>query len=344
MKKKYTIISAIHCLAIGVFITACSDWTDVENVSIQEPGIGEDSPELYAKYLENLRTYKNSDHKAMYVAFDNSEKVPFSRGQHMIDLPDSVDVISLMYPAGLAEFEIQEMEKLQSQKGTKVVYAISYEKIEKSYTEMVKENLEQNENYTAPPFTDYLKSSVETELTPVNTYQYDGIIVGYNGKSTLHMTDEEKALYLSYQKEYFNLITSWMNSHKDKFVSFNGSPQYLQEKTFLNSCKHIILNTENVTTAAKLSVNAELAAVSDVPAKFAIAVNMTDPDDKTIGLYDDGTLRATTEAAYWTVSQTGNYAKTGMLIYNVQNDYYNASNIYQYTREAINIMNPAPKK
>lgn len=28
----------------------------------------------------------------------------------------------------------------------------------------------------------------------------------------------------------------------------------------------------------------------------------------------------------------------------MQNDYYNATNTYQYVREAINIMNPAPKK
>ena len=64
-------------------LSACSDWTDSESIKLKEPGIDEQSPELYAKYLKNLREYKNSDHKIVYGWFDNSEKVPFSRGQHM---------------------------------------------------------------------------------------------------------------------------------------------------------------------------------------------------------------------------------------------------------------------
>jgi len=38
------------------------------------------------------------------------------------------------------------------------------------------------------------------------------------------------------------------------------------------------------------------------------------------------------------------FTKAGLAIENMQNDYYNATNTYQYVREAINIMNPAPKK
>ena len=66
-------------------LSACSDWTDSESIKLKEPGIDEQSPELYAKYLKNLQEYKNSDHKIVYGWFDNSEKVPFSRGQHMSD-------------------------------------------------------------------------------------------------------------------------------------------------------------------------------------------------------------------------------------------------------------------
>ena len=43
-------------------LSACSDWTDSESIKLKEPGIDEQSPELYAKYLKNLQEYKNSDH------------------------------------------------------------------------------------------------------------------------------------------------------------------------------------------------------------------------------------------------------------------------------------------
>ena len=48
-------------------LSACSDWTDSESIKLKEPGIDEQSPELYAKYLKNLQEYKNSDHK-IYTA------------------------------------------------------------------------------------------------------------------------------------------------------------------------------------------------------------------------------------------------------------------------------------
>ena len=37
-------------------LSACSDWTDSESIKLKEPGIDEQSPELYAKYLKNLHT------------------------------------------------------------------------------------------------------------------------------------------------------------------------------------------------------------------------------------------------------------------------------------------------
>ena len=50
------------------------------------------------------------------------------------------------------------------------------------------------------------------------------------------------------------------------------------------------------------------------------------------------------EAAYWVTEPSAEFTKAGLAIENMQNDYYNATNTYQYVREAINIMNPAPKK
>ena len=67
-----------------------------------------------------------------------------------------------------------------------------------------------------------------------------------------------------------------------------------------------------------------------------------DTTDKTTGYYN--ALRALSEAAYWVTEPSAEFTKAGLAIENMQNDYYNATNTYQYVREAINIMNPAPKK
>ena len=110
MKNKMkNIFIAVFCLAGITCFSACDDWTEIENVDINTPGMQEQNPAAYAKYLQNLIAYKSSDHKVVYAWFDNSEKTPFSRGQHISDTPDSLDVISMMYPAELAEFELADM-------------------------------------------------------------------------------------------------------------------------------------------------------------------------------------------------------------------------------------------
>ena len=112
-----------------VLLVSC---TDVESIDINRPGLEEQSPELYAKYLENLNTYKRSDdHKVAYAWFDNSVKAPYSRAHHISDIPDSLDVVSMMYPADLAEFELTDMATVR-RKGTKVVYTISFDRIQLS--------------------------------------------------------------------------------------------------------------------------------------------------------------------------------------------------------------------
>ena len=65
----------------------------------------------------------------MYAWFDNSEKKSVSRAQHLVDLPDSLDVVSLLCPDNLSDWEIREMSEIQMEKGTKVIYDISFDSI-----------------------------------------------------------------------------------------------------------------------------------------------------------------------------------------------------------------------
>lgn len=334
MKNIFIVAS---CFAAATCFSACDDWTEVENVAINTPGIEELNPEQYAKYLQNLVEYKNSDHKVVYAWFDNSEKTPFSRGQHISDAPDSLDVISMMYPAELAEFELTDMQKVRA-KGTKVVYTISFDKIRKEHADKVKEGTESG------TFDAYLSAELTKQVGYADAF--DGIIAEYKGTNPVYMSAEQKAEAKKLQDAFFGAISAWKSSNADKMLTFQGYPENLIEQSVLSDCRHIILATDDVADDAQLSVVARLAmAASNVPTdRFVIAVSTVSMDiaDKKTGYY--GADRALKEAAYWATEMSGDYTRAGLAIYNVQNDYYNAGNAYQYVKEAINIMNPAPKK
>ena len=179
MKNKMkNIFIVASCFAAITCFSACDDWTEVENVNINTPGIEEQDPAAYAKYLQNLVAYKNSDHKVVYAWFDNSEKTPFGRGQHISDVPDSLDVISMMYPAELAAFELVDMQTVHA-KGTKVVYTISFDKIQKEYTEKVKEGTE------IGSFDTYLKLEMDKQIGYAGSF--DGMITEYKGNNPIYM-------------------------------------------------------------------------------------------------------------------------------------------------------------
>lgn len=332
------LILLLSVITGAFFFTSCSDWNDDESVEIKMP----ENP-AYAKYLENLRAYKNSEHKTVYAWFDNSEKAPSSRGQHMSDIPDSIDIVVLTYPESLVEFEIKDMQNLQNDKGTKVLYTVSYDAIKKVYDQMVKDETEKDENYVAPQFLTYLKEKVQYLLSLSVNYSYNGIVVGYQGQSTVYMTAEEKATYIANQEAFLNQISTWYNNNNDKMLVYEGSPQFLENKSLLASYKHIILNTMSVVSADALSIRISEAMVANVPTdRFIVKASTTSLDtaDKKTGYYGDD--RAIIEAAYWVTDTENGYNKAGLGIYNIQNDYYNITKVYQYAKKSINIMNPAP--
>lgn len=322
-------------ITLAASFTACSDWTENKSIDIETPTLEELYPEAYAKYLENLVAYKEGDHKVTYAWFDNSEKVPFSRVHHMVDAPDSLDVIALMYPDQLASFELEEMKQVR-RKGTKVVYTISFDQIVKAYDEQVKDGALEPGN-----LTHYLSSELTKQIGYAS--HFDGMIAGYKGTNPIYLSPEEKEELLNLQNSFFGAIQTWKSSHASALLSFQGYPENLIEQTILSECKHIILATEKATDVAHLSLAARLAmAAQDVPTdRFVVAVTTTsmDTSDKNTGYF--GSDRSITEAAYWATIREDSYVRAGIAIDQVQRDYFTSRKIYGFTREAINIMNPA---
>mgnify|MGYP000084337369 FL=1 len=175
---------------------------------------------------------------------------------------------------------------------------------------------------------------------------FDGIVAEYRGSNPIYMSEADKAEAKANQDTFFGVISNWKSANSGKQLVFQGYPANLIGQSVLSSCDHIILITNDVTDVAQLGIEALQALMADgVPAdRFIVSASTVslDTTDKTTGYYN--ALRALSEAAYWVTEPSAEFTKAGLAIENMQNDYYNATNTYQYVREAINIMNPAPKK
>lgn len=350
MKKRnirYTL--SVMTLLAGVGLVSCSDWTEEEGLKVNQPNIEVQNPELYAKYLESIRGYKLSNHKFAYAWFDNSEKVPFNRAQHLTVVPDSVDVVALMFPDKLVDRELQEMDQIRSSKGTKVIFTVSFDDIKLVYDKKSKAKPAASKflkEGAADPFLTYLNDTVKYALSLVDKYKYDGIIASFKGKSTDHMTVDQKTAYTTYEAAFIGAINTWSQSSKSKLLVFEGMPQYLTDKTILTSCKHIIIPCKDVDNNGQLSYRIQMAKVDGVPTdKFVVSTQTKslDVQDTKTGFWSDGETRSISAVAAWVAAETG-VGIAGIGIYNINNDYYNSAFIYRYTREAIRILNPSIKK
>lgn len=344
-RLKNRITSSALCLATALTVVACSDWTEVESVGVNNPNIAVQNPELYAQYLENLRSYKNSDHQATYVWFDNSIKTPFSRAHHLTDLPDSIDAVVLMHPENLVAYELKEMESIRREKGTKILAATDYDAMKLEYDMMVAEKLTKDPTYVPELFLDVMISQVKSLFQNVDKYGYDGISIGFKGKGTLHLTGEELKEYTNNGNLFIGMMTDWHERRKEKIFVFEGKPQNLIDKSILAACQLILLPSESATSRDQFTYQVAMAKVAGVPTdRFAVSVSTTslDETDTKTGYLSDRT-RALTSAAQWSIVTYNNYTVAGLGIYNVSNDYYNTSLVYKYTRDAITTLNPSIK-
>ena len=189
------IFQSVFCLS-AVFLL-CNCETDVENIGINEPDISQQNGELYNQYLSNLRDYKAAVHKTVVAYIDNSAKQPYSQGQTLVAAPDSIDYLVVTSPANTTEAEMAQMDELRAKKATKVLYSISFESIQSDYNALLKdfEANPDNAGKTFISFNNFLVDSVRTALTYCSKFNYDGIVMAYQGKAKLYNRRRESALH-----------------------------------------------------------------------------------------------------------------------------------------------------
>lgn len=65
-------------------------------------------------------------------------------------------------------------------------------------------------------FLDFLTDSLEYSLSLVQKYNYDGICIGYAGKSRLHMRPNELNQYIENETAFINIMRDWKKRNRRK--------------------------------------------------------------------------------------------------------------------------------
>lgn len=338
----FSMLSALSTL----LLSGCSDWTEYESLDLTTPSV---DAGLQADYVRNLKTYKAGAHKVMFVSLENPATGPTRQAERLTALPDSLDFISLNNPDNLSAAYVDEMNAVR-EKGTKVVYMIDFATFETEWTELQKADPSQTEENAQ----DYIASRTQEMLTLYDKYRYDGVIFVYGGRSMASMTEEDLVRYGGRQTAFFDAVSAWHGTHGDAGLSYKGQAQYLLDanKVILSDCDYIILETTSASNASALTIAASAALASgNVPSdRFVITVETTryDDEDMIYGYFGQvdaagNAVRSIEGAAVW-MGQPSEFVRAGMLILNAQYDYYDNVPTYFHLREAIDIMNPSPKK
>ena len=212
----------------AVSLASCSDWTKPESVGINSPTLGEQYPEEYGQYLENIREYKAGDHRLAIGWLDNSASVPGSQADRISALPDSLDAVVLMYPEMLDECEIREMHQVQSDKGTKVLYQIDYASVLAVYEAAQDDESGQE----ADGFPAYLSSYLDRVLPLCAEYGFDGISLWYDPEDVSHLPEAEKAVEEARKTVMEGRISEWIAASPDKlFILECNEPKHIADKS-----------------------------------------------------------------------------------------------------------------
>ncbi|HUN20056.1 MAG TPA: glycoside hydrolase family 18 [Muribaculaceae bacterium] len=331
-------LSALAVLT-AVSFTSCDDWTETESEDLDFGTIDKVDPAAYAKYLQNLRDYRTTDHKKVYAWFNNTDNF-VSQANRLTALPDSIDVVSLTDPANVTIGLMREMDKVRRDKGMEIIYTVDFDKFKAAYT--AKMELATEEEPVTESFKGFLTDSLAKSLDYVKQFGFDGICIAYNGKATPHLDKDELAEYAANERLFIGILTDWHKRNADKSIDYIGKPQNLLDKSLLDDCRMIFLSDGvNATNINLFSYYTALANTEGVPAEklgMVAAAKSVDPQDVKTGMFTDGT-RALAGLASWVAVNP----VAGIGIFNAQDDYYNPDRVYPYTRDCIQAANPSAK-
>lgn len=338
------IICGAALLAGALSGVSCSEWTENEKIAVKDPVFGESNPELYARYVAELRAWKQSEHQRTIVWFDNSNKQPASRGGFFSDVPDSVDIVALKASGRLTASELEQVASLH-EKGTRVIGAFDCTALLASGEEG--DGAGESAEGTSDAAT-RLRTALETRMAEVEADALDGFTLRYEPTDITFATDEERTVQLALDAVVAEALKGWRQRHPEALLLFEGTPQYFSDVEAAALCDYLVVRCLDAESVYDFGMRARrMCGVAGLPTdRFVWLVSAVPPasTDTTGYLLDESgaSVRALGALAEWML-RPEEFGKAAVGIMDVQYDYYNSTMIYRYTKEAIKTLNPSPK-
>lgn len=357
------IISQTLLLAVTVALSACDDWTEIRPL---DTGSQRPDAATEAMYEAAVREFRASDHQLVLGRFDNSVKVPSLRPQHIDVLPDSIDMVILARPDSLCERELDEMREMREAYATKYLCEVTYSYVEALWNdsqaaEEPEENVgeepdgetsaadgENGDGEGGPtadePQTDgfpaFCAEYVDYALGLCDKWGYDGVVVWFDGPSLDFVGEAERARLEARREAFLGSVARWREGHAAKLLLLGGSLDLLDDRTLTDGCDYLLADGRGASamgSAAETFFRLENAGFTADRILLAVSA----PDALGAG-GEFGLQSALTATAEWLLEPSRTGRKGGMLIDNIQNDYFDTGLIFRNTRKAIDILNPSP--
>lgn len=337
------VVSAL-CLTA---VTSCSDWTVPESLGIDSPGLGQQYPELYARYLENLKEYKAGSHKLSVGWFDNSASVPSGQADRLTALPDSLDAVVLMYPDMVEAWELDEMASVRSTKGTKVLYRIDYASA--SGTSETGESADGAAEMTSDEAAAEISSWMDRILPMCEENGFDGISVWYDPLELSHLEDASREYETARQTAFETAVSAWIAANPDKMLILESNYPYLiSEGSIVENADLIAVHTEDSESIYDVETKVRNLIMEGIPSDrflvLADAGSSSVPGSGYINDADGQSVDAISETAWMVTEPAEGMTLSGLGITSIRNAYFNADLSYAQVRRAISIMNPTSNR
>ena len=326
----------LNILLVCSVAVSCSEWTTPESLEFEKNSIQQTDPELYRQYCEAVKEYKGSDHKVMYVTFDNVEKI--SNGSHNIAmLPDSVDFVQL-HNLEIAEPVLKEMDAMREKLGTRFVLRFSYNECLAEY-----QTLEPTEPEAGiPTFEDFFAGQFAKVTAKVAEYGLDGFTFAFTCGNPYEMMSSDRSALEQAQQMAFPQVAEWIGANADKKFFFEGYPHYILVDGVVSAAEYVILPTRSERATGDLAYRALQAVNSGKVSKhtrflFAVETPSFIEEEYLVGQFVLG--EQIPLAAEW-ITTDASFEKSGLAVWNVQRDYFDTKKIYSTVRRAIKTMNP----
>lgn len=310
---KNKLLRYVLLLLTFVLPLSCSDWNEPESVNLDINSAKDQNPELWARYMQILHTYKQSKHYITYARFDNSTEQPLNEGNYLRSLPDSLDIVTLSGSDRISEYDREDIPLLQ-EKSTRVLYLVDYAAQAANLHDVLT-----------------LGAWLDKAIAVANELNLDGF--AFTGIPLYGGTDTE----LAEHKEKSQLIVSKLSaaSGQDRLLVLEGNPAFVDDADF-GKLDYVVLNTADLTnvTDLKLQVAGVLANDKLPKNKLLLAARIGDQITDETSVKQDAVTLMTDRVA--SLGPLG-----GLGIYAIGKDYYSPKMNYEITRIAIQLMNPS---